>query len=128
MDNGLVLKLLITLCLKVIISLNPYCSGQWSRTNSNFVDTVSLEESLNPYCSGQWSRTDAPILVGVGFTVLILIVVDNGLVPTVKDWMEGVASLNPYCSGQWSRTGHLLILPLVKRSLNPYCSGQWSRT
>ena len=37
--------------------------------------------------------------------VLILIVVDNGLVLSVK--IKSVAmftSLNPYCSGQWSRT------------------------
>ena len=38
-------------------------------------------------------------------TVLILIVVDNGLVlaRTTNDFGE-VAGLNPYCSGQWSRT------------------------
>ena len=37
--------------------------------------------------------------------VLILIVVDNGLVPTLrKKSVDELVSLNPYCSGQWSRT------------------------
>ena len=37
--------------------LNPYCSGQWSRTNCTETLLDSLDGSLNPYCSGQWSRT-----------------------------------------------------------------------
>ena len=36
--------------------LNPYCSGQWSRTILYFLITT-LVVCLNPYCSGQWSRT-----------------------------------------------------------------------
>ena len=38
---------------------------------------------LNPCCSGQWSRTDVngTITIKLG-TVLILVVVDNGLVPS----------------------------------------------
>lgn len=40
----------------VIVSLNPYCSGRWSRTAAAKSDK-GLQFSLNPYCSGQWSRT-----------------------------------------------------------------------
>ena len=35
---------------------------------------------LNPYCSGQWSRTYVEINTYYDENVLILIVVDNGLV------------------------------------------------
>ena len=61
---------------------------------------------LNPYCSGQWSRTQATIFLKTsGTIVLILIVVDNGL---VRNRLPGENlekhGLNPYCSGQWSRT------------------------
>ena len=35
---------------------------------------------LNPYCSGQWSRTAFTYFFVVFVCVLILIVVDNGLV------------------------------------------------
>ena len=38
---------------------------------------------LNPYCSGQWSRTNLERQVTYNLIVLILIVVDNGLVPTL---------------------------------------------
>ena len=86
--------------------------------------------------------------------VLILVVVDNGLVPSGDRFATSiVSSLNPCCSGQWSRTIYLLIFKirrtyvlilvvvdnglvhiavsasqLTRRSLNPCCSGQWSRT
>ena len=40
-------------------------------------------KGLNPYCSGQWSRTDQKNLMLCQTQVLILIVVDNGLVPTL---------------------------------------------
>ena len=37
--------------------------------------------------------------------VLILIVVEDGLVPTVHKFaVKTEAGLNPYCSGRWSRT------------------------
>ena len=37
--------------------------------------------------------------------VLILIVVDNGLVPNrLTPKISNYGGLNPYCSGQWSRT------------------------
>ena len=38
------------------MSLNPYCSGQWSRTDKKNIGSKGTK-SLNPYCSGQWSRT-----------------------------------------------------------------------
>ena len=62
---------------------------------------------LNPYCSGQWSRTYVEINTYYDATVLILIVVDNGLVPRYGLEAEVTNSLNPYCSGQWSRTDDL---------------------
>ena len=37
--------------------LNPYCSGQWSRTEIAEYRLSEPNVSLNPYCSGQWSRT-----------------------------------------------------------------------
>ena len=63
--------------------------------------------------------------------VLILIVVDNGLVPSSPMVQRQVQlqCLNPYCSGQWPRT---VLLDKSRidclMSLNPCCSGQWSRT
>mgnify|MGYP007015382370 CR=1 FL=1 len=85
--------------------------------------------SLNPYCSGRWSRTHDEFNKRVEKYVLILIVVDNSLVPRE---MEGIhasmASLNPYCSGQWPRTQQTLNRRWFTESLNPYCSGQWPRT
>ena len=39
---------------------------------------------LNPYCSGQWSRTLEKAVDRVKQDVLILIVVDNGLVLLVE--------------------------------------------
>ena len=36
-------------------SLNPYCSGIWSRRL--FVEELTkMKNGLNPYCSGIWSR------------------------------------------------------------------------
>ena len=61
---------------------------------------------LNPYCSGQWSRTYKPFISkDLWQEVLILIVVDNGLVQLVHIINSNrLQCLNPYCSGQWSRT------------------------
>ena len=64
----------------VLLSLNPYCSGQWSRT-LKLLKMHFVLLSLNPYCSGQWSRTIITISSSARNSVLILIVVDNGLVP-----------------------------------------------
>ena len=55
MDNGLVLDT-ATGEITFAESLNPYCSGQWSRTARQIADATN-QTSLNPYCSGQWSRT-----------------------------------------------------------------------
>ena len=54
-DNGLVLKQDVN---EVIVErcLNPYCSGQWSRTIKT-MSQITVGKGLNPYCSGQWSRT-----------------------------------------------------------------------
>ena len=42
-------------------------------------------QSLNPCCSGRWSRTDSyGISTDVICVVLILVVVDDGLVPMFK--------------------------------------------
>ena len=86
-------------------SLNPYCSGRWSRTTSNW-RANAWARGLNPYCSGRWSRTTLWCDV----------------------WLDNVVSLNPYCSGRWSRTKQKLKSLLRKKRLNPYCSGRWSRT
>ena len=62
---------------------------------------------LNPYCSGQWSRTQACYLwTKVCYSVLILIVVDNGLVPS------------NHCT-QRLYIGEVLILIVVDNSLVP---------
>ena len=53
-------------------------------------------EGLNPYCSGQWSRTSIKTAHYFSINlVLILIVVDNGLVPdiTIETWMQGITVL-----------------------------------
>ena len=64
---------------------------------------------LNPCCSGQWSRTfPDSVELTTRQMVLILVVVDNGLVPSNLLRFNGIYScLNPCCSGQWSRTEHL---------------------
>ena len=64
-------------------SLNPCCSGRWSRTcflMERNIDFMLIR--LNPCCSGRWSRTIVKV------SVLLLIKV----------------CLNPCCSGRWSRT------------------------
>ena len=71
-----------------------------------------------------------PQLVRAANLVLILIVVDNGLIPEQKT-VKGneSSSLNPYCSGQWSHTNAFAHgKRKMLKSLNPYCSGQWSHT
>ena len=80
MDNGLVLDT-ATGEITFAESLNPYCSGQWSRTARQIADATN-QTSLNPYCSGQWSRT----------------------IETLTQYGNAKRCLNPYCSGQWSRT------------------------
>ena len=56
-EDGLVLRQSPYLLVR-LRSLNPYCSGRWSRTSLQ----QKLENeliSLNPYCSGRWSRTSS---------------------------------------------------------------------
>ena len=64
------------------------------------------------------------------FAVLILIIVDNGLVPKIRQNMPELSCcINPCCSGQWSSTsGKARSKRTTAKSLNPCCSGQWSST
>ena len=64
------------------------------------------------------------------YSVLILVVVDDGLVLVNLDVdVEETWCLNPCCSGQWSRTTmNTRSTTMSCASLNPYCSGRWSRT
>ena len=55
-DDGLVLMAQITVG-KNGDSLNPYCSGRWSRTALALRQVSMGAAGLNPYCSGRWSRT-----------------------------------------------------------------------
>ena len=91
MDNGLVLDT-ATGEITFAESLNPYCSGQWSRTARQIADATN-QTSLNPYCSGQWSRTG----------------------DIRHSAMSARQSLNPYCSGQWSRTRPYKTLLIINK-------------
>ena len=51
--------------------------------------SVTIERyGLNPYCSGRWSRTHSPSRNGSSRSVLILIVVDDGLVHCASVHLE----------------------------------------
>ena len=54
-EDGLVLNCLVFYGINPF-SLNPCCSGQWSRT---FLAQLIHKEinNLNPCCNGRWSRT-----------------------------------------------------------------------
>ena len=103
-DNGLVLGIL---GLQVLpdTGLNPYCSGQWSRTKCKrhtsstehlVLILIVVDNGLVPL---------RQVSMGAAAVVLILIVVDNGLVLAKKaSPLPSMPCLNPYCSGQWSRT------------------------
>ena len=85
----------------------------------------SLVRGLNPYCSGRWSRTyDKIVEINVKNVVLILIVVEDGLVPINSVSEVGrYTSLNPYCSGRWSRTRPyktILIINKLKNSTKQF--------
>ena len=55
-----------------------------------------MDDGLVPICIGSYS---------FGSEVLILVVVDDGLVPVVAKAEElGIRGLNPCCSGRWSST------------------------
>ena len=64
---------------EINVSLNPYCSGQWSRTFSPQFLIFGIS-SLNPCCSGRRSRTGSSEHFLCRKIVLILVVVDYGLV------------------------------------------------
>nr|WP_142990583.1 hypothetical protein [Segatella copri] len=55
MEDGLVLSIQMVK-LSVSVSLNPCCSGRWSRTENGFMYECR-HLCLNPCCSGRWSRT-----------------------------------------------------------------------
>ena len=40
--------------------------------------------SLNPCCSGQWSRTFSDFCCGISIVVLILVVMEDGLVLRIR--------------------------------------------
>ena len=62
-------------------------------------------------------------------TVLILVVVEDGLVPvSVVMLILQLVRLNPCCSGRWSRTFLIGKRYCQTICLNPCCSGRWSRT
>ena len=108
MDNGLVPIVVSFLSLMVKNSLNPCCSGQWSRTHIRVVPPCASLR-LNPCCSGQWSRTDEEGNYSEGeVNVLILVVVDNGLVR--------LEEMKAACNGA------VLILVVVDNGLVPTIS------
>ena len=64
-----------------------------------------------------------------GYAVLILIVVEDGLVPSEENYLGAMSQcLNPCCSGRCSRTSLWQVIMETSTCLNPCCSGQWSRT
>ena len=101
-EDGLVL--IINLIIgELYYGLNPCCSGRWSRTEQ--WKNLKLEkECLNPCCSGRWSRTFKKLKAAKFKTVLILVVVDDGLVLVLLVPALCRISLNPCCSGRWTCT------------------------
>ena len=95
-----------------------------------YIGTIKQGLSLDVKGKGQWSRT---LWVhghwGWSTSVLILIVMEDGLVPSEENYL-GVMSqcLNPYCSGLWSRTSLWQVIMEISTCLNPCCNGRWSRT
>ena len=83
-------------------SLNPCCSGIWSRTRLNYRQRLIMR--LNPCCSGIWSRTSVIYWDNDTKQVLILVVVEYGLGLQNGKSNQHHSSLNPCCSGIWSRT------------------------
>ena len=87
------------------MSLNPCCSGRWSRT------TIHARSLLDPKLVIILVVVDNGLVLELCKTenhrriVLILVVVDNGLVLLNKLVMTlSYVRLNPCCNGQWSRT------------------------
>ena len=120
-QNVLIVLILVVVDDGLVRYLDQFC---------NFYGSVSL----NPCCSGRWSRTSCSnSLVDALKSVLILVVVDDGLVLCQGcSNLTQAASLNPCCSGRWSRTlyssllprasCHVLILVVVDDGLVHSCS------
>ena len=124
MEDGLVLpqRLLLLLWL---MSLNPCCDGRWSRTILFLVVSTFSEKSLNPCCDGRWSRTTQLMnWEDIRTKVLILVVMEDGLVPVTQQWVRvRWLSLNPCCDGRWSRTRPyktILIINKLKNSTKQF--------
>ena len=113
----------------VITSLNPCCSGRWSRRREKcqkhlraviVLILVVVEDGLGASILNPREKKKF---------VLILVVVEDGLgVKTNSDSTMEKTSLNPCCSGRWSRRVACFARVIKKMSLNPCCSGRWSRS
>ena len=80
MDNGLVPNLSASEVRAIAVLILIVVDNGLVLTSRELV--YFINSSLNPYCSGQWSRTELRLtLLNKSVAVLILIVVDNGLVP-----------------------------------------------
>ena len=95
-----------------------------------YIGTIKQGLSLDVKGKGQWSRT---LWVhghwGWSTSVLILIVMEDGLVPSEENYLGAMSQcLNPYCSGLWSRTSLWQVIMEISTCLNPCCNGRWSRT
>ena len=111
--------------------LNPCCNGRWSLTAHRGMDSGCAGLCLNPCCNGRWSLTDASSVQPKVYTVLILVVMEDGL------WLEYIdgafdmveESLNPCCNGRWSLTVWTKFRSRLRNCrLNPCCNGRWSLT
>ena len=99
-------------------SLNPCCNGRWSRTISQkgWRD-LFLVLILVVMDDGLVPNGTKVILFALD--VLILVVVDNGLVLAIKAGKKQLPSgLNPCCSGQWSRTRPYKTLLTINKLKN----------
>ena len=109
--------------------LNPCCCGRWSQRTS-FSSLTEQRQGLNPCCCGRWSQSVQEVSQDGGQTVLILVVVEDGLreihrldyrnvnvvliLVVVEDGLRDVSwqldrkfkgeGLNPCCCGRWSQS------------------------
>ena len=85
-----------------IISIDQ-CFKQKNTINNKIHRYYQTE--ITPCYSERWYRTGLEKMLKADLGVLILIVVDDGLVPFEEtDGSKKTNGLNPCCSGQWSRT------------------------
>lgn len=74
---------------------------------------------LNPYCNGRWSRTVLNKAIQQYQYVLILVVMEDGLVPLlVPALCRTTTCLNPCCSGRWSRTRPYKTILIINKLKN----------